>query len=336
MRSSDTAILALLLLAVAGGGDVSAQGLPAGIFPAGASVEKLFEGGQFTEGAAVAPDGRVFFSDLPFLDASTGGAGHLWCYDPRTRETRIYRSPSGMSNGLEFDSLGRMLCLEMETGRLVRTDLGSGRSQVLVAACDGRPFNALNDLVLDRRGNVYLTDPYYGEKRDLPQPVTGVYRIDPSGACALIIGDLPNPNGIAISPDGTRLYVGCYDEGEGGRKAMRIVEYAIAPGGTVEFLKVFAEYGMRDGPDGMATDRDGNLYVAVRDESRPGIAVYDPAGREVAFLPVPEIPSNVAFDRSTERPLLYITAGRSLYRVEVLRSGRVPWTTQPRKERPRP
>jgi gluconolactonase len=67
-------------------------------------------------------------------------------------------------------------------------------------------------------------------------------------------------------------------------------------------------------------DAEGNLYVAVRDETRPGIYVYSPKGKELAYIPT-EIPTNVAFGRGAESKTLYITAGKSLYRIQMMKNG---------------
>ena len=82
------------------------------IIPAGAQLEVLFDGAFFSEGPAVAPDGSVFFSDITFSKPSGMQAGHIWRYDPKTGQTAIFRSPSGMSNGLKFDAMGRLIAAE--------------------------------------------------------------------------------------------------------------------------------------------------------------------------------------------------------------------------------
>jgi gluconolactonase len=101
---------------------------------------------------------------------------------------------------------------------------------------------------------------------------------------------------------------------------MALQAYDLSPEGTAKFRKVLVDYSPQDGPDGLTVDRDGNLWVAVRAENRPGICVYSPEGKELAYLPT-EVPTNVGFGRGKDSNLLYITAGKSLYRVRVNREG---------------
>jgi gluconolactonase len=98
-------------------------------------------------------------------------------------------------------------------------------------------------------------------------------------------------------------------------KAMSIKAYDLHPDGHVTFRKTVVDYGVKEGADGLIIDDAGNLYAAVRDEARPGIRIYSPAGQEIGYIPTPEKPTNLAFggDHNT----LYITAAKSLYRVQV-------------------
>ena len=96
--------------------------------------------------------------------------------------------------------------------------------------------------------------------------------------------------------------------------------YDLAPDGTAKFRKMLVDYAPQDGPDGLVCDVEGNLYVAVRDETRPGIYVYSPEGKELAYIKT-EMPTNVGFGRGEESRTLYITAGKSLYRIQVGRAG---------------
>ena len=86
--------------------------------------------------------------------------------------------------------------------------------------------------------------------------------------------------------------------------------------GTATFRETLVDYAPEDGPDGLICDADGNLVVAVRAESRPGICFYSPKGKELAYLET-EVPTNVGFGRGDDSNLLYVTAGQSLYRVRL-------------------
>ena len=137
--------LLLWLCVTAAPGGLVAAAEP--IFPANAKPEKVFEGITLTEGVAVALDGQVYFSDITFSHQSKNDrgeihAGHIWRFDPTTGKTSIYRSPSGMSNGIKFDARGDMLvCEGADFGgrRVTRTDMKTGMSYIVAAMYEGRP-----------------------------------------------------------------------------------------------------------------------------------------------------------------------------------------------------
>jgi gluconolactonase len=95
---------------------------------------------------------------------------------------------------------------------------------------------------------------------------------------------------------------------------MALMAYDLSPDGNATFRKTLVDYGKFDGPDGLVCDEAGNLFVAVRAENRPGIYVYSPEGEELAYLKT-EVPTNVGFGRGADANLLYITAGKSLFRI---------------------
>lgn len=319
---------------------VGAQAGKGAIVPPDAKLEKLFDGGLvLTEGVAVAPDGMVYFSDITFTRASkekTGlvEAGHIWKYDPKTGKTTIFRSPSGMSNGIKFDKDGNMIVAEgADFGgrRVIKTDMKTGKSYILAGLFEGRPFNAPNDITIDEKGRIYFSDPRYLGHEPLEQPVMAVYRIDPDGSIHRIITDAGKCNGVCVSPDQKTLYVVSNENGAWGfdrlpktaplRKGlMALLAYDLAPDGTAKFRKILVDYAPQDGPDGLVCDKEGNLYVAVRDETRPGIYVYSPAGKELAYIKT-EVPTNVGFGRGADSNVLYITAGQSLYRIRLNTQG---------------
>src|SRR5262249_17512077 len=140
------------------------------IVPPDAKLEKLFDQGLvLTEGVAVAADGMVYFSDITFTHVSKEKglpteAGHIWKLDPSTGKATIFRSPSGMSNGLKFDARGDLIAAEgADYGgrRVTRTDMKTGKSYILAAQFEGRPLNSPNDLTIDLKGRIYFSDPRY-------------------------------------------------------------------------------------------------------------------------------------------------------------------------------
>ena len=313
---------------------VTAQ-LAAQMFAPGAKLEKLYTGGHLTEGAAVAPDGSVYFSDITFTKETNMQAGNILRFDPRTGKTSVYRSPSGMSNGLKFDARGQMIVAEgADFGgrRITRTDLATGKSVIVAALFEGKPFNSPNDVAIDLQGRIYFSDPRYLGHEPIEQPVMAVYRIDPNGKVSRIITDANKPNGVAISPDQKTLYVVTNDDGLLGfdqlpkgvpsRKGrMELAAYNLKADGSAIFRKMLVNYAPEDGPDGLTCDAEGNIYAAVRNEKRFGISVYSPEGKELSYLATPERPTNVGFGRGAEATTLYITAGGSLYRIKTVKPG---------------
>ena len=298
-----------------------------------AELKELFNGAHFTEGATVAPDGMVYFSDITFTDQADMQAGHIWKHNPETGETTVFRSPSGMSNGMEFDAQGRLVVAEgADFGgrRITRTDMETGKSEIIAGLYNGKPFNSPNDLVIDEQGRIYFTDPRYAGHEPVEQPVFGVYRIDPDGSIHLVVTDGGKPNGVAVSPDQQTLYVISHDNGAMGsfpdevplRKGrMALLVYDLSPEGTATFRKTLVDYAPQDGPDGMVVDAEGNLWVAVRDETRPGVRAYSPEGEELAYVKTPDKPTNVAFGRGKTSKTLYITAENCLYSIQTMKEG---------------
>ncbi len=334
MRSS-LAMAVVLALPLA----ASAQGKNPIVAP-GAKLEKLFDGGLvLTEGVASAPDGTMYFSDITFTHVSKAAkgpieAGHIWKYDPKTGKTVIFRSPSGMSNGIKFDAAGDMIVAEgADYGgrKVIRTDMKTGKSYIIAGLFDGRPFNSPNDIAIDEKGRIYFSDPRYLGHEPLDQPVQAVYRIDTDGTIQRVITDAGKPNGVCISPDQKTLYVVSNDNGTTGigrlpkeaptRKGrMALLAYDLAADGSATFRKMLVDYAPQDGPDGLVCDAEGNVYAALRDETRPGVGVYSPEGKEIAHIPT-ELPTNVGFGRGEESRTLYITAGKSLYRIRLTKQG---------------
>lgn len=302
---------------------------PPPIVPANARLETLFDGGVFTEGPAAAPDGTIYFSDITG-SARSREAGHIWRYDPRTGAVEIFRSPSGMANGIVFDLEGRMIVAEgADYGgrRVTRTDMASGRAERLATRFQDRLLNSPNDVAVDARGRIWFTDPRYVGPEPIEQPVQGVYRIDPDGTVHLVVADARKPNGVAISPDQATLYVASTDNGATGplpagmspsEGRLAILAYDLAADGTARFRGVFVDFAAGGFADGLTVDHAGNIYCGC---GPLGVRIYAPDGREIGAVPTPEVATNVEFGRGNDRRWLYITAGKGLYRVRLASEG---------------
>ncbi len=337
-----TVAVALSVAALSNGVSSSAELPPTQheFVPADAKLELLFDGCcALSEGVASAPDGTIYFSDITFshLCRDEHGAieaGNIWKFDPKKKTATIFRSPSGMSNGLKFDAAGNLLAAEgADHGgrRVTRTNMKTGRTHVIAGLFEGRKFNSPNDITIDEQGRIYFSDPRYLGHESIDQPLQAVYRIDTDGSIHRIVTDAGKPNGVCVSPDQKSLYVVSNDNGSAGieqlpadlpthKGRMALLAYDLSPEGTATFRKVLVDYAPQDGPDGLTADAEGNLYVAVRDVTRPGICVYSPDGKELAYIET-EVPTNVGFGRGAESRTLYITAGKSLYRIRVNKEG---------------
>ena len=319
----------------------------ASLIPPDARLDRVFDGGcMLTEGVAAGHDGMIYFSDITFTafckDPSGQylQAGNIWKFDPSTGETSIFRSPSGMSNGIKFDRDGNMIAaLGADYGgrMLIKTDMATGKTYILTGRYDGRPYNALNDITIDEQGRLYFTDPRYLGHEPIFQDGYAAYRLDPDGSVTRVAANCAKCNGILISPDQKTMYIVSNDngwfefqnlkEGESPVVGPHLLQaYDVDDSGTLSNRRVLIDYGKLDppcsGPDGMVADVDGNVWVASRCEWRAGIQVLDPEGNELAFIPTgEELPTNVGFGRGEDANLLYVTSGKSLYRIRVGKEG---------------
>jgi gluconolactonase len=319
------------------------------IVPADARLERLYTRsepihGGLTEGPAVAPDGSIYFTDIP----EGADPGLIVRFDPATGKTSIFSADSGKANGLAFDARGRLVACEGSDhgGRRVsRWDVKMHQRSTLADRYQGNRFNAPNDLVIDTRGRIYFTDPRYlgSEPRELEH--RAVYRLDPDGAVSEVTHDVEKPNGIALAPDERTLYVADNNNGtdrivRDGPKpkngAMRIYAFPLSPAGQVDGpRRTLLDFGDEGGCDGMCVDVRGNLYLTVGIARRRGVYVIDPAGKELAYIstgsaqPGAEpagVPSNCEFGIGPEANTLYVTIDKSLYRIRLKIDGyHIPW-----------
>jgi gluconolactonase len=322
------------------------------IFAKGAKLELVHNrvallNSGLTEGPAAAPDGTIYFTDMPFGK----GDGMILRYDPKAKKTTVFTDKAFKSNGLAFDLEGNLLSCDGADGggRCIRRwNLKTGESQVLADKYKDKRLNSPNDLCVDLKGRIYFTDPRYAgaEPRELPNEA--VYRIEKDRAVIEITHDVEKPNGLALSPDQRTLYIADHNNGgnrlspndpEPKRGAMKIYAFPLDKDGLVHGeRKTLVDFGKENGCDGMRLDTQGNLYMAIRSLARPGILVTDPQGKELAFLPTGPtnqkglfedwkgIPSNVEFGLGDESNTLFVTIDKGLHRIAVKTRGFHPQT----------
>jgi gluconolactonase len=293
----------VLLLVLSGSAPPEDAGAAPAVVAPGATLEKLWSEGSFTEGGALAGDGTILFSDI---------GDRIMRFDPATGSVRIYRAPSGRANGLIFDPKGRLVAAEGANagGRRVSITERDGAVRTLADSYQGRRFNSPNDVAVDRRGRVYVSDPRYVGDDPRELDFEAVFRIDPDGTVVRLDTTAAKPNGVAVSPDGKTLYVS-----DNGPQRRALLALDLDPDtGAVSAPRVLHDFGAGRGVDGMTVTRDGRIVAAAGSGSEAGVYVFAPDGRRVGFIPTPEAPTNVEFG-GADRKTLYITAGKSLYRI---------------------
>lgn len=273
------------------------------IAPEGTRVEKLAAGFFFTEGPVWNPGGGyLLFSDIP--------ESRIRKWSPIEGITE-FRFPSGKSNGLTLDREGRLIACEHANRRVSRTEK-DGTIITIASHYRGRRLNSPNDVVVKSDGAVYFTDPPYGlnptfgiaQRQELE--FYGVYRVEPDGGDVRLLVEDSVPNGLAFSPDERLLYVADTEQNH-----VRVFD--VKADGSLTNGRLFAELpGEPLAPDGIKVDVEGNVYTT----GRGGIWVFDPGGRRLGIIPVPELPANLAWG-DTDWKTLYITARTSLYRVRL-------------------
>ncbi|MEX0678973.1 MAG: SMP-30/gluconolactonase/LRE family protein [Pirellulales bacterium] len=301
--------------------------LPAGLVAAGTKA-KTAASVCFLEGPAWHKSGDLYFSDIAgnrILKMAPDGA------------VSVFREDSGRTNGNTFDALGRLIsCEGGEFGpggrrRIVRTDVETGKVEVLTDRFEGKRYNAPNDACVDTRGRIWFTDPYYWIDHDsLEMGCEAVYCIDGKTVRRVVSQpQIGRPNGLAITPDDKTLYVIDSHNVAGGNR--KIWAFDVESDGSPAHQRLVYDFGRGRGGDGMRLDRKGNLWVAAgvlkarnpyeTTEVQTGIHVISPEGKLLGRIPIPEdVLTNLTF-AGPEMKTLFVTAGKTLFQFETQVSG---------------
>jgi sugar lactone lactonase YvrE len=256
---------------------------------------------KFTEGPVWHPNGFLLFSDIP--------ANTIYKWQPN-QEIKVFRQPSGNTNGNTLDRTGHLIFAEHGNRRL---SLQENNRQIVTLAShyQGKRLNSPNDLVVKSDGNIYFTDPPYGIKSEQEElGFYGVYRLTLNGTLTLLIKDFIRPNGIAFSSDEKKLYVN-----DSEKSHIRVFD--VKPDGMLVNGKRFAtlKSSKKEGTaDGIKVDIKGNVYST----GPGGIWIFAPNGDQLGIIEIPEVPANLAWGDGDYKTL-YVTARSSLYRIRLKR-----------------
>jgi gluconolactonase len=279
-----------------------------GVIAAGTRVQVVAQGLRGTEGPIAARDGALLLTEQ--------AANVITKIDGQGTRSTFLDNTNG-SQGLTYDQKGRLIGVLPATKQIAvlmptRTPLAS--------AFEGKPFIGPNDLVADRKGGVYFTDPGgYPPAGQYVTQIPAVYYVRPNGSVIKIADDIARPNGIILSPDEKTLYVantlGAY-----------VVAFDVQPDGSVRNERNFARLGgilmtnrgVRSGADGLAVDEAGRLYVT----STIGVQVFSPDGRHLGTIPIgnPDGPQNLAF-AGPDKKTLYVVGDGAVWKAAMLAQG---------------
>ena len=285
--------------------------------PGNAAVERLYRGCRWSEGPVWFGDLRcVLWSDIP--------NNRILRWDEETGETTIFRKPSNYANGNTRDRQGRLVTCEHDARRVTRTEY-DGSITVLIDKFDGKPLNSPNDVVVKSDDSIWFSDPPFGilgnyeGHRASPELPTNIYRLDPkTGRATVVVGDFV-PNGLAFSPDEKKIYFVDY-----GSRPLQIRVYDVVDDGTkVANGRVFVRCEPNETPDGYRCDTDGNLWCGWgTGEGLDGVVVFNPEGKRIGSITLPERSANVCFG-GLKRNRLFMAASHSLYSLYVNTQGAI-------------
>ena len=283
------------------------------------TVELLGTGMRWAEGPVWFGDGRyLLVSDIP--------SNRIMRYDEASGAWGEFRFPSNMANGACRDRHGRLVTCEHAGRRITRTEY-DGSLTILADRYQGKRLNSPNDIVCQSNHAIWFTDPTFGIQGqwegnpadpELPQ---AIYRISPeNGELTQVVTDVAGPNGLAFTPDESRLYIV-----ESRAQPHRLLwSFAVREDGTLHDKQLVINADGAGAIDGIAVDQDGNIWCGWGSDGRSGadsealdgVRIFNPQGRAIGHIHLPERCANLCFG-GTRGNRLFMAAGHSLYDLYV-------------------
>jgi len=281
-----------------------------GVVAAGTKVQVIKDGFEGSEGPVAMPDGSVIFTN----------ANRIMKIDKDNNVT-VFLENTNLANALAFDAKGRLIAVITAPGKTsIAAIYPKGSETVLTDKAAGKAYGRPNDLVVDKKGGVYFTDPGPNAQQIAQGMIAvppSVYYLPPGGQPVKIAEGIERPNGIQLSPDEKTLYVN-NTQGE------YLLAFDIQADGTVRNRRNFAKYngvtktetGLASGADGLAIDSDGRVYAATT----VGVQVFDPKGQHLGTIPLSRAPQNLAF-AGADKKTLYVVGRGVAFKVQTQAQG---------------
>lgn len=298
------------------GGCVKQQQAPSGLQSLVSPAEKPVKLNtdvefNFLEGPVYGPDGNIYFSDMCLETDNPIANSKIWKMDPHSMFT-VFMSPATVVNGMKFDANGNLIGCQMWGHKVIQIGPDGKEAKVIVGEYNGKHIDGPNDLVIDKKGGIYFTDPRYSPKDTWVQDKEAAYYLAPDGkTLTRIIDDIEKPNGILLSPDEKTLFVN-------NTNGKEIYVYDVQPDGMIANKRVFTtlnvppDKGNESLADGMVIDSQGNIYCT----SYLGIQVINSKGENLGAIELPELAANVCFG-GADKTELYIAGRKNLYKMKV-------------------
>jgi gluconolactonase len=283
-----------------------------------------FASTSLLEGPAATLRGDLYVADVV--------ANRIW-HITTDGDRYVFREDSGRAIGHAWATDGGLVtCEGAELGpggrrRLVRTNLATGEIAVLADCYHGLRLNSPNDVTCDLHGRLYFTDPRYGPREDLDLDHESVFRYDPDGSLHRLVSQpaIQRPNGVAVAPDASQLYVVDSNHDIGGNR--RIWAFDLDHDGQVGGQRLVYDFAPGRGGDGVQVDIDGTLFVCAgidrprgpgeTADNPPGVYVIDPSGKLRDVIDIPQdLITNCCFGGPDLRTL-FVTAGHLVFRTRL-------------------
>ena len=279
-----------------------------------AKVERIATDCRWCEGPVWLGDARsLLWSDIP--------NNRMLRWDEETGAVCVFRKPSNYANGHTRDRQGRIVSCEHGGRRISRTE-HDGRVTTVADSYMGKRLNSPNDVVVKSDGSIWFTDPTFGilgwyeGARAEPELPMNVYRVDASGEIELVAEGISQPNGLAFSPDEALLYIV-----ESRSNPRKILAFDVHNGRKLANRRVLIDAGPGS-PDGFRVDIDGKLWCGwgMGKEGLDGVHVFDPGGKLIGRIDLPERCANLCFG-GVHRNRLFMAASTSVYALYVNTQG---------------